>query len=30
MPKLPAVTDQTYEKEVLRAPSVLVFFWADW
>jgi hypothetical protein len=30
MSTLPAVTDQNFDAEVLKAPAVLVDFWAEW
>jgi hypothetical protein len=29
MANLPAVTDQTFEAEVLKAPAALVDFWSE-
>jgi hypothetical protein len=30
MAHLPAVTDQNFDAEVLKAPAALVDFWAEW
>jgi len=30
MGHVPAVTDQSFDAEVLQAPAVLVDFWAEW
>ncbi len=30
MSHLPAVNDQTFDSEVLKAPAALVDFWAEW
>jgi thioredoxin-like negative regulator of GroEL len=30
MANIPAVNDQTFEAEVLKAPSAVVDFWAEW
>jgi hypothetical protein len=30
MAHLPAVNDQSFDVEVLKAPAALVDFWAEW
>jgi hypothetical protein len=30
MAHLPAVNDQTFDAEILKAPAALVDFWAEW
>lgn len=30
MAHLPAVNDQSFDSEILKAPSALVDFWAEW
>jgi thioredoxin-like negative regulator of GroEL len=30
MAGIPAVNDQTFEAEVLKAPAAVVDFWAEW
>lgn len=30
MAHLPAVNDQTFDSEILKAPAALVDFWAEW
>jgi thioredoxin-like negative regulator of GroEL len=30
MSNIPAVTDQSFEADVLKAPAAMVDFWAEW